>query len=136
MVESLRFLWGRRKSALLVNLAIAAVQWCCRYLLLPVILFSFGIQVNPLPLFLIQGVLFALSLLVVAPGGGGAVELLTALVLPALAPTELSGVIVLVWRFFTYHLYVLGGGTTFFLACHRMDTLFPLDREMEPAGVP
>lgn len=125
VLDSLGFLWRNRKGALFLNLAFASVQWSCRYMLLPVILLSLGTRVNPLPLFLAQGVLFALSLVVVVPGGGGAVELLTAIILPNIAPTEIVGLVVLVWRFFTYHLYVLGGGTMFFYACHRMTHLFP-----------
>ncbi len=125
VMSSLAFLWRHRKGALFLNLALASVQWCCRYMLLPLILLSLGTKVNPLPLFLAQGALFALSLIVVVPGGGGAVELLTAIILPNIAPTNIVGLVVLVWRFFTYHLYVLGGGTMFFYACHRMHHLFP-----------
>ncbi len=125
LLGSLAFLWHRRKGALLLNFCVASVQWCCRYLLLPVILLSLGIHVNPLPLFLVQGALFALSLLVVAPGGGGSVELLTALILPGFAPVQLAGVIVLVWRFFTYHLYIIGGGAMFFWASRHLNELFP-----------
>lgn len=125
LIDTLVFLRQRRKSALFLNLLIASIQWCCRYLLLPVILLGFGVHVNPLPLFLIQGVLFGLSLLVVAPGGGGSVELLTGLILPGLVPSELVGLTVLVWRFFTYHLYLIGGGTMFFWAFNRLDRLFP-----------
>ncbi|HEX9783356.1 MAG TPA: lysylphosphatidylglycerol synthase transmembrane domain-containing protein [Opitutaceae bacterium] len=125
VVTSLKFLWKNRKGALLVNFVIASIQWCCRYMLLPVILFSFDTRVNPLPLFLVQGVLFGVSLLVVAPGGGGSVELLTAIMLPTFIPTGLVGVVLIVWRFFTYHLYVLGGGAMFFFTCHRLNRIFP-----------
>ncbi|BET65229.1 flippase-like domain-containing protein [Opitutales bacterium ASA1] len=125
MGTSLGFLWRHRKGALFANLVIASLQWCCRYMMLPVILWSFGHPVNPLPLFLVQGVLFGLSLLVVAPGGGGSVELLTAIVLPTFVPTGLVGVVLIVWRFFTYHLYVLGGGAMFFYTCHHLHRLFP-----------
>lgn len=122
---SLAFLWRERKSALLLNLGLASIQWCCRYMILPVILLSLNTPVNPLPLFLVQGVLFGLSLLVVAPGGGGSVELLTALVLPHFVHPGLIGVVVVVWRFFTYHLYLLGGGAVFFTTCHRLHRIFP-----------
>lgn len=125
---SLAFLWRERKSALLLNLGLASVQWCCRYMVLPVILLSLNTPVNPLPLFLVQGVLFALSLLVVAPGGGGSVELLTALILPGFVAGDLIGVVVVVWRFFTYHLYLLGGGSVFFYTCHRLHRIFPASR--------
>ncbi len=122
---SLKFLWRHRKGALFANLLIASLQWCCRYMLLPIILLSFDTPVNPLPLFLVQGVLFGLSLLVVAPGGGGSVELLTAIILPTFVPTGLVGVVLIVWRFFTYHLYVIGGGAMFFYTCHRLHRIFP-----------
>lgn len=122
---SLAFLWRERKGALLLNLSLASLQWCCRYMILPVILLSLNTPVNPLPLFLVQGVLFALSLLVVAPGGGGSVELLTALVLPGFVSSGLIGVVVVVWRFFTYHLYLMGGGAVFFYTCHRLHRIFP-----------
>jgi len=125
MGGSLAFLWRERKSALLLNLGLASIQWCCRYMILPVILLSLNTPVNPLPLFLVQGVLFALSLLVVAPGGGGSVELLTALILPGFVNPGLIGVVVVVWRFFTYHLYLLGGGSVFFYTCQRLHRIFP-----------
>ncbi|MGH8019868.1 MAG: lysylphosphatidylglycerol synthase transmembrane domain-containing protein [Opitutaceae bacterium] len=122
---SLKFLWKHRKGALFANFLIASLQWCCRYMLLPLIMFSFDAPVNPLPLFLVQGVLFGLSLLVLAPGGGGSVELLSAIILPTFVPTGLVGVVLIVWRFFTYHLYVLGGGAVFFYTCHRLHRIFP-----------
>jgi len=125
MGGSLAFLWRERKSALLLNLGLASLQWCCRYMILPVILLSLNTPMNPLPLFLVQGVLFTLSLLVVAPGGGGSVEVLTALILPGFVNAGLIGVVVVVWRFFTYHLYLLGGGTVFFYTCHRLHRIFP-----------
>lgn len=125
ILDSFSFLWRQRKGALLLNFVFASLQWTCRYMLLPVILMSLGCDVNPLPLFLAQGFLFALSLLVVAPGGGGSVELLTAIILPSVAPAHIIGVVVLVWRFFSYHLYILGGGAVFFYVCHRMQRLFP-----------
>ncbi|RME71043.1 MAG: UPF0104 family protein [Verrucomicrobia bacterium] len=125
VVGSLVFLWQRRKLTLLVNLCVASLQWCCRYMVLPVVIWALGIPVNPLPLFLVQGVLFGISLLVVAPGGGGSVELLTAIILPNLVPTNLVAVVVVLWRFFTYHLYLLGGGLVFFYGIRHLHRLFP-----------
>jgi uncharacterized protein (TIRG00374 family) len=119
MREALALLWGRRKSALVLNFLLASVQWTCRYSLLPLILLAVGSRVNPVPLFLAQGLLFMLSMLVVAPGGGGVVEVLAALILPAFVPVPLVGTVVLLWRLFTYHLYLLGGGAAFFLAVRQ-----------------
>ncbi len=119
MREALALLWGRRKSALVLNFLLAAVQWTCRYSLLPLILWAMHSPVNPVPLFLAQGLLFMLSMLVVVPGGGGAVEVLAALILPAFVPVALVGTVVLLWRLMTFYLYLIGGGTAFFLAVRQ-----------------
>ena len=119
MREALALLWGRRKSALVLNFLLAAVQWTCRYSLLPLILWAVHSPVNPVPLFLAQGLLFMLSMLVVVPGGGGAVEVLAALILPAFVPVALVGTVVLLWRLLTFYLYLIGGGTAFFLAVRQ-----------------
>jgi uncharacterized protein (TIRG00374 family) len=119
MREALTLLWGRRKSALVVNFLLASVQWTCRYSLLPLILWAVHTPVNPVPLFLAQGLLFMLSMLVVVPGGGGAVEVLAALILPAFVPVALVGAVLLLWRLLTFHLYLIGGGTAFFLAVRQ-----------------
>ncbi len=119
MREALALLWGRRKSALVLNFLLASVQWTCRYSLLPLILWAVHSPVNPVPLFLAQGLLFMLSMLVVVPGGGGAVEVLAALILPAFVPVALVGTVVLLWRLMTFYLYLLGGGTAFFLAVRQ-----------------
>ncbi len=119
MRDALALLWGRRKSALVLNFLLASVQWSCRYSLLPLILWAMHTPVNPVPLFLAQGLLFMLSMLVVVPGGGGAVEVLTALILPAFVPVALVGAVLLLWRLLTYHLYLIGGGAAFFLAVRQ-----------------
>lgn len=123
MRAALGLLWGRRKSALVLNFLLASVQWTCRYSLLPLILWAMHTPVNPVPLFLAQGLLFTISMLVVVPGGGGAVEVLAALILPAFVPVAVVGAVLLLWRLLTFHLYLLGGGTAFFLAVRRR----PLD---------
>ncbi|MFT3830160.1 MAG: lysylphosphatidylglycerol synthase transmembrane domain-containing protein [Opitutaceae bacterium] len=119
MRAALALLWGRRKSALLLNFLLASVQWTCRYSLLPLILWAMHTPVNPVPLFLAQGLLFMVSMAVVVPGGGGAVEVLTALILPAFVPVALVGAVLVLWRLLTFNLYLLGGGTAFFLAVRQ-----------------
>jgi uncharacterized membrane protein YbhN (UPF0104 family) len=128
--EALVLLWGRRKSALLLSFLFGSLQWIFRYSLLPLVLVAMQAPVNPLPLFLVQGLLFVLSMAVLVPGGGGSVEVLAAVVLPAFVPLALVGPAILVWRLCTYHLYVVAGGTVCFLTFRNLDTLFP----PRPAG--
>lgn len=107
-----------------VNFAFASLQWCCRYGILPVLLLAFGLPVNPIPLMLVQGMLFLIGTFLMLPGGGGAVELLAVLILPLFAPASLAPVIIFLWRAFTYYLYLLGGGCTFAFVLHRLDRFF------------
>jgi uncharacterized membrane protein YbhN (UPF0104 family) len=59
----------------------------------------------------------------VLPGGGGGVEVATSLVLRHFVRGPLVGVVLLLWRFFTYHLYLFTGGAVFFLICARLSDL-------------
>lgn len=102
--------WRRGKLRFLAVVAVGALQWTCRYGVLPLTFFALGVKAPILPLMLLQGGLFLVSLLVVLPGGGGSVELLSAVILPLLAPAAVVGPAVLIWRVSTYHLYVLAGG--------------------------
>jgi uncharacterized protein (TIRG00374 family) len=124
MRDALGLLWGRQRSAVALNFLLAALQWSCRYSLLPLVLWAAGSKVSPVPLFLVQGLLFTLSMAVVVPGGGGAVEVLTALILPTFVPLPMVGAVVLLWRMLSFHLYLLGGGAAFFLAVRnrKLDT--------------
>jgi uncharacterized membrane protein YbhN (UPF0104 family) len=47
------------------------------------------------------------------------VELGAGALLPAFLPAGLAGIVVLLWRLFTYHLVLLAGGTVFFLTLLR-----------------
>jgi len=120
-----RFLFRRRRSALLLNFSLATVQWLCRYGALPLILLAFDSLKNPFPLLFIQGFLFLLGMMLFLPGGGGGVEVATAFILGHFVPFSMVGLVLLLWRFCSYHLYLLGGGAVFFFVSGRMDTIFP-----------
>jgi uncharacterized protein (TIRG00374 family) len=120
-----RFLFKYRRSALLANFLLASIQWSCRYGVLPLIVLAFSSTRNPFPLLLIQGFLLTLSLLLVVPGGGGGVEIVTTLVLQLFVPPSSVAVVLVLWRFFTYHLYLLVGGAVFFWTCNRLNRVFP-----------
>jgi uncharacterized protein (TIRG00374 family) len=117
--RGLRFLASRRRAALAAALALAALQLSCRYGILPLALLVLGTPCHPVPLVLMQGAVFALSTVVVAPGGGGVAELLASLLLRHLAPTSPIGPLVAVWRLFTYHVNLVGGGAVFLATLQR-----------------
>jgi uncharacterized protein (TIRG00374 family) len=125
MKEGLYRLFSMRKSAVLITFLLASFQWTCRYSILPLVLYALSIPNDPVLLFMLQGLLFLTSMLLVLPGGGGGVEVSTALILKLIIPHPVIGIVILIWRICTYHLYLLGGGITFFTTCARLNTLFP-----------
>lgn len=120
-IQLLHLRWG----SVLLTFACASMQWICRYSVLPLLLYSLSIPCDPVLLFFLQGLLFTGSLLVVLPGGGGGVEVGAAIVLRQVIPPYLVGIVVLLWRFFTYHMYLLGGGSMFLWTCAHFKSLFP-----------
>lgn len=122
--HSLRRLWRefrqglgvlRRMSWWAIGAAFlcTVLQWSGRYCVLPILLWGFGVHGNMLLLFFIQGFLFFGGLSVLLPGGGGSVEAAFAILLTPVAPAGTVGVLLLLWRFFTYHLYLIAGGLAF-----------------------
>lgn len=118
--SSTLFLFQKRRFAFFISCAFATLQWTCRYGILPVVLWGLGSPVHPLALMLVQGSLFLVGLLVVAPGGGGSLEILTVLILgPMVGPSQ-AALAVVIWRAATYYLYILGGGLTFLLVIKQL----------------
>ena len=124
-VASTGLLLRTRRRALVYDFGLATIMWSCRYGILPLLLVAGHSSRNPLPLVPVQGVLFMLSLLVLLPGGGGSLELLTPFLLRPFVPASMAGIVVVLWRLFTFHLYLLAGGSVFFWACGHLDRLFP-----------
>lgn len=112
----------RRKGVLLINLVLATIQWIARYGILPCILLAFSIQIEPWPLIATQGLLMTSSMFLVLPGGGGGVEIAMSFVLKHFVPLSSIGVIVLLWRLFTYHINLAAGGIVFFRLCQKSST--------------
>jgi len=108
-------LWKYHRPALFINVLLAGIQFSCRYGVLPILLIASGTSHSqPLTLFLIQGVIFMLALVIVIPGGGGGVEVFMAIILSVLLPEAAGiGALVLLWRFFTYHSHIIAGGLAF-----------------------
>ncbi len=125
MKDGLRHLLGLKRGAVLLTFCAASLQWTCRYSVLPILFYALSFPSDPVLLFLLQGFLFTASLFFVLPGGGGGVEVATAIILRQIIRPSVVGVVVLLWRFFTYHLYLIGGGCMFFWTCARLHQLFP-----------
>ena len=107
--RGVRTLLRLHPGLLAASVVLAVIQWSCRYSILPIVLGILGAGVDPLPLVYLQGLLLLGGTLVALPGGGGTVELTAGAALALFVPGGLVGAAVLIWRFFTFHLYLLGG---------------------------
>jgi uncharacterized protein (TIRG00374 family) len=112
-----------RRGTLILVFLIMSVQWCCRYGVLPLILFAFGMDFNILHLFIIQGLLFMFGFAIVIPGGAGGIEPVFTLVIGNYIPemtSDLIPIVLVIWRSFTYYLYIIGGGVAFIISVYSM----------------
>jgi uncharacterized protein (TIRG00374 family) len=129
--EAILFLYRHRRLTLIANFILSIVQWFCRYAILPLIVLAFAGVKNPIPLLLIQCFLFTFGLMLVLPGGGGGIEVVTPLIIRHYVPLTLVGVVLILWRFFTYHLNILVGGTVFILSWNRLEDISLVEEEKE-----
>ncbi|WP_273267032.1 lysylphosphatidylglycerol synthase transmembrane domain-containing protein [Flexistipes sinusarabici] len=118
-------LFRRRKSALIAVSFFSFTQWICRYGILPLIAYELGADEGVFFLFLIQGIFISIGHMLFLPGGSGGVEIMASAVLTFFLPVQLIGMTVILWRFFTYYMYLLLGGVVFGISVHYFDT-FPL----------
>ncbi|RAR59735.1 uncharacterized protein (TIRG00374 family) [Onishia taeanensis] len=89
--------------------ALCSAHWLTRYSLLYLTLDGLGVDVAWVWTFMVQMLAMAAGQLSLLPGGAGGVELtIGAFLLPTLGG-ETTAAAVLIWRFVTYHWYLLAG---------------------------
>ena len=92
-----------------------AGHWLLRYSILAVVITLIGASVPWSYLFAVQGALLLFGQLSFLPGGAGGVELGYSALLSPFLDLGLVGISLLIWRFFTYYLYLLLGLPVFLL---------------------
>ena len=101
------------KSRFSLSMMLTAIQWISRYSILTTMLWSFGIKVSPVLVFLLQWVTFTLMNFVPTPGATAGAEASFYLVYAGLIPKEMLGLMTAGWRFLTFYFSILLG-TVFF----------------------
>ena len=95
--------------ALAAIFALCSAHWLTRYSLLYLTLDGLGVDVAWVWTFMVQMLSMAAGQLSLLPGGAGGVELtIGAFLLPTLGG-ETTAAAILIWRFVTYHWYLLAG---------------------------
>lgn len=96
--------------AIFLVFLIEVVAWFALFVILPLILFGFGIEGNLGQLIFRIFLLFSIAPASPTPGGSGVVEAAFTGLLLDLVPRSIIGLVVLVWRALTYYLTLLAGG--------------------------
>ncbi len=94
-------------------MASCAAHWLTRYSLLYLALTGLGAEVAWGWAFLVQMLSMAAGQLSLLPGGTGAAELGTGMLLIPLVGPATAGAAIVVWRFVTFHCYLLAGAPVF-----------------------
>lgn len=101
------------RPVLVLAMASCAAHWLTRYSLLYLALAGLGADVAWSWAFLVQMLSMAAGQLSLLPGGTGAAELGTGMLLIPLVGQATAGAAIVIWRFVTFHCYLLAGAPVF-----------------------
>ncbi|MCK2183719.1 lysylphosphatidylglycerol synthase transmembrane domain-containing protein [Halomonas getboli] len=101
------------RPVLVLAMASCAAHWLTRYSLLYLALKGLGADVAWSWAFLVQMLSMAAGQLSLLPGGTGAAELGTGMLLIPLVGQATAGAAIVIWRFVTFHCYLLAGAPVF-----------------------
>ncbi len=97
------------KSRFAFTMTLTAIQWISRYSILTLMLYSFGIQADPILIFLLQWITFTLMTFIPTPGAAAGAEASFYLVYASLIPKGYVGLMTAGWRFLTFYYTILLG---------------------------
>ena len=83
------------------------IQWISKFSVLLVILHAFNVDFDTIQMYVRQWVVFVTMLFIPTPGASGGAEASFLLIFGKSIPTDLSYLIVSVWRLFTYYFILL-----------------------------
>ncbi|MCP1367594.1 YbhN family protein, partial [Halomonas sp. BBD48] len=108
---------SRRRLALIFVLC--CIHWLLRYSVLYLVIEGLGHDVAWAWTFLVQMLSMAAGQASMLPGGLGGAELTSTALLTPLIGLSQASVAVLIWRFVTFHFYLLAGAPVFACLFHR-----------------
>lgn len=94
----------RGKWRFMVSILLIAVQWGARYSVATALIAFLGVPVQPVLFWLLQWVVFTLTVLVPTPGGAGGAEAAFYVLYSAFVPASTLGLATSGWRFLTFYL--------------------------------
>ncbi len=88
---------------------LSGIQWICRYSIITALAASLGIKADPILFFVLQWIVFTVSVFVPTPGAIGGAEASFLLIFAPFLPQESLGLIMAGWRLLTFYLFLTSG---------------------------
>lgn len=107
---SLRLYFSKKILMLLLAFAVTVISYLALFLIAPMMLYGLGVQAPILEAIYLQLILKFLLFFVPTPGASGVSEAAFVSLFKRIAPVNLLGVYVVLWRFFTFYIGATVGG--------------------------
>lgn len=114
--------YGKLRMA--IGLFILFIQWFAKFSVLAVLLHAFNIDFDTIQIYIRQWVVYVTMLLIPTPGASGGAEASFLLIFGKSIPSDISFLVVSLWRFFTYY-YML-------IAAVSLYSIISFFQKMEP----
>ena len=111
------------RSGLFYGMLLTVLFWVLEFSLIPVLLLGLGSQPFFLYAFATQVLLFILLIVPATPGSSGIAEFGATTLFSTFVPAYMLGVLVIIWRAFTFYINLLIGGLVSFKILHDSDLM-------------
>mgnify|MGYP001187727210 CR=1 FL=1 len=121
MKSNFKFVFSDGKLRMLIGLFVLFLQWMSKFSVLLVILHAFNIDFETIQIYIRQWVVYVTMLFIPTPGASGGAEASFLLIFGKSIPSNITYLVVSVWRLFTYYFILLTAvflytGLTFLLS--------------------
>ena len=103
MKSNFKFVFSDGKLRMLIGIIVLFAQWMSKFSVLLVILHAFDIDFDAIQVYIRQWVVYVTMLFIPTPGASGGAEASFLLIFGKSIPSDISFLIVSLWRFFTYY---------------------------------
>jgi uncharacterized protein (TIRG00374 family) len=101
------------KLRMIAGMFILMIQWFAKFSVLAVLLHAFDIDFETIQIYIRQWVVYVTMLFIPTPGASGGAEASFMLIFGKSIPSEISFLIVSLWRFFTYYYMLISSVTLY-----------------------
>ncbi|MCU0645450.1 MAG: flippase-like domain-containing protein [bacterium] len=101
-----RVIGKKGKIRFITTTLLTGIQWTCRYSIITALLASLGIHTEPILFFVLQWIVFVLSIFIPTPGATGGAEASFYFIFYAFLPANTIGLITAGWRFLSFYTFL------------------------------